>query len=183
MGVEMSGIWSDLPRPIAFIRLTDAEKPLLADAIDLCYDLDVRPLAQDGTQIRERGMSEALFALDQPAIHEASYILVIRDQTRITPAAGHSLQQVLATACATLAAHRDVVTIGFPCTLNLFPGQSVSPQYSVATHLRWPFVARTRDLWLATLLAREQAPDQVLGAFSYSPVKHIEFRREIATAL
>lgn len=175
--------YEQMPRPIAFIRLTDAEKPLLSDAIDALYDWDVQPIAQDGTQVRERGWTDLRYILETPAIHRVPYLLHLASDHRITPAAGQNLRDILAAACNTLAANKDVVTVGFPGALNLFPGQQVSQMFSVAQILRWPAVVRTRDLYLAAVLAQSSSAtsDQLLSAFSQSQVRHLAFQQSIAT--
>lgn len=176
--------WSGLPRPLAFIRLTDADKPLLSDCIDHLLANDVQPIAQDGTHPKERGQTDLHWLLDRPEADRTPFVFFVREPVRIQPANGNALLAILQQAVQTLHSHKQVLSVGFPSVFSFLPIQQVSELYSVAPTLKWPAVLRTRDLYLAASLAGNQNdPLQVLGAFSGNPAKHLAFAAAVATTL
>lgn len=178
--------WARLPRPLAYIRLTDAEKPLLSDAVDFCYDHDVAVIAQDGTQLRERGgMTDLHWVLDRPEVQSMPYLFHVNGDVCVQPAPDHALITLLDASCRTLGTNHAILSVGFQPWLSFAPLQRVSETFTIAPAVRGPAVARTRDLYLAEHLTHGRGGNSadVLAAFSHSQARHIAFQTSIATTL
>lgn len=178
-------LWADLPRPIAYAEVTDAEKPLLPDFIDECYDSDIAPLAQDGTQVLEKGVNHLFHFLDREQIQQVPYTLLVRGSGGlVAPASGQPLFSVLSSAVQLLHQNHHAVSLGFQGLFSFPPPQPLNPGLSVVAAPKWPAVVRTRDLYLALLLSLRQPGaqvEQVLGALSYSPTRHLVFNHAVAS--
>lgn len=183
--------FGQLPRPYAYILLTDAEKPLLSEAIDWLYSRDVMPHAQDGTQVNERKWNEALYLLDRPELQANPYTLLVKGDAQIRPGTGQSLFQLLSHAVGTLHSNHHIVSVGFPASFTFQISQPVNEAYSIAQSVTWPAVVRTRDLYLAALLSLQpgvmggglDVVGRVLGKLSYHPARHLTFNQSIATVM
>lgn len=177
--------WAGLPRPHAYVRITDSDKPGLSEHIEDLYELDVMPIVEDGAQLAERGgRSDLLHALDRPELQAQPFVFHVGSDTRVQVAAGRTLFQLLSTAVHTLHGNHQVLSVGFSPAFSLFPTRQVSDVYSAVQGFRTPAITRTRDLYLAAHLAHGQStPETVLGAFSHSPARHLAFNSTFATTL
>ena len=181
-----NGNWSPLPRPCAYIRLSDAEKPLLGDCIDELYDRDILPIVEDGTQIKQRRhQSDLLHVLDRKEIQAQPYLLHVCGDTKIQPApAAPPLLQILATAAMTLSENYQVVSISFPGPFT-FSEKKVGEVYSAATRVRYPAVMRSRDAYISAYLSRDQPMQQenLLAALSGYPTRHLCFNTSVVSSI
>lgn len=183
--------WVNLPRPHAYVRITDAEKPGLSEHIDWLYQHDVMPVVEDGSQLRERGRADLLHLLDRPNLQAEPFTFYVPVNVKVGPAvegsktsSPMSLFQMLNTAVRTLATNHQIVSVGFPSLFAMQP-QPVSDLYAAAVQMGAPAVVRTRDLYLAAHLAHGQPhqPEQVLNAFSAHPARHLSFLPSIARTI
>lgn len=175
--------WYNLTGAHAYLQLTDADKPLLPDVIDTLLEHDIAPFAQDGTQVKERGSSHQLHMLDRSEILRVPYTLLVKGDARVLPSQGTSLSQILEAAVQLLHANHQVVSVGFGAGFSFLPAQPVNATFDVAQSLRWPAIVRTRDLYLAGLLGLRNggaAAEDVVGAFSNNPARHLAFNSAIA---
>lgn len=177
----------DMPLPHAYVRLTDAEKPLLPDVLDWLYEHDVEPIVEDGAQLR--GRTDLLALLERPELQrpDGPFVFVVKGDKRVV-SPGQNLRAVLTGAVQTLHSTQAVTSVGFSAA----GGQPVNDTFAAVPAATYPAVFRTRDLYLAALLSHGQpAPFMgeadtpafnILNAFSHHPYRHLAFNRSIAAA-
>lgn len=174
--------WAGLPRPLAYIScLTEADKIALPDCIDCCYDHDIAIHVRDDAQIQERGITEMLHVLDRRELQSTPYALLLKGDARIQPSSA-TLSQILLAAANLLHSNHHVVTVGFPNTFGLVSTQPISETFILAPSVRWPAVARTRDLYLAALFARDRE-EHALSAMSPLSIRHLQFNARVAATI
>ncbi len=178
----------NLPLPHAYVRLTDAEKPLLPDVIDFLYENGVEPIVEDGAQLR--GRTDLLALLERPELQrpDGPYLFAVKGDKRVEPGTGQNLRNILHGAVSTLHTTQAVTSVGFAAPAG---SMQVNDTFAAVPAATYPAVFRTRDLYLAALLAHGRpapfmgeadAPAlQVLSAFSHHGYRHLAFAPTVAS--